>query len=228
MKLCVAFDRPTLHGNLLLAQQLKGKPITAKVGLSAFIADGKDLIERLKEYGFEVCLDLKLYDIPNQMAEAARRIAELEVDMFTIHASSGNTGMQAVAEAIDTCFFKPKILAVTVLTSFSDNECYAIYEGDVADKAEYFAVQARKSGMDGIVCSVHECEFLKPFMDNKMILFVPGIRLEETVDDQARKGNLDMAFAVGADYAVIGRPIYMDDEPWVKVDFILETLRGFE
>lgn len=227
MKLCVALDLPTLHNNLWLAEQLQGRDIAVKIGFNAIIDGGAACVKQLKDMGFEVCVDLKFYDIPNTMALAAKHLAGVEADMFTIHASSGRAGMEAVAAAVDTCFFRPKILAVTVLTSFDNNDCYEIYEGDVADKAEYFAVQARRAGMDGIVCSVQECEFLRPMVGD-MILFCPGIRLEETIDDQARKGTLEEAFQVGADYAVIGRPIYKDDEPVVMVDSILEKLSGLE
>tara|TARA_Y100000034_G_scaffold103692_1_gene129571 strand:- start:42246 stop:42932 length:687 start_codon:yes stop_codon:yes gene_type:complete len=227
MKLCVALDLPTMGENLWLAEQLQGEDIAFKVGFKAFLDGGPQTVIRLKEMGFEVCLDLKLYDIPNTMAEAAKTIAQLQVDMFTVHASSGRSGMEAVASAIDTCFFRPKILAVTVLTSFSDNECYEIYSGDVADKAEYFAVQARRAGADGIVCSVHECEFLRPLV-GEMILFVPGLRIKDSADDHSRKGSLETAYHVGADYAVMGRPIYNDDEPWHKARQVLELIRRLE
>lgn len=224
MKLCVALDLPSVEENVRLAQKLIGKDLALKVGLNTFIAGGPDVVRTLKQWGFEVCLDLKLYDIPNTMAEAAKRISQLEVDMFTIHASAGRSGMEAVAAAIDTCYFQPKILAVTVLTSFSNDECYEIYEGDVSDKAEYFAVQSRRAGMDGIVCSVHEGPFLRPYVGPDMILFMPGIRLEDSVDDQARKGGIKVAYVAGADYAVIGRPIYNAENPVAKVDEILEKI----
>ena len=222
MKLCIALDLPTMGENLFLAKQLEGRDVAFKVGFKAFLDGGHQSVTRLKEMGFEVCLDLKLYDIPNTMAEAAKTIAGFGVDMFTIHASAGRSAMEAVASAVDTCFHRPKILAVTVLTSFSNDECYEIYEGDVADKAEYFAVQARRAGMDGIVCSVHECEFLREMVNG--ILFVPGIRLNRSIDDQARKGSLEAAFKVGADYAVMGRPIYMDEEPLIKADWALREI----
>jgi orotidine-5'-phosphate decarboxylase len=222
MKLCIALDLPTMGENLFLAKQLEGRDVAFKVGFKAFLDGGHQSVTRLKEMGFEVCLDLKLYDIPNTMAEAAKTIAGFGVDMFTIHASAGRSAMEAVASAVDTCFHRPKILAVTVLTSFSNDECYEIYEGDVADKAEYFAVQARRAGMDGIVCSVHECEFLREMVSG--ILFVPGIRLNDTPDDQARKGSLEVASKVGADYAVMGRPIYMDENPLIKADWALREI----
>jgi orotidine-5'-phosphate decarboxylase len=211
-----------MEENLFLAEQLQGKDVAFKVGFKCFLDGGPQSVIRLKEMGFEVCLDLKLYDIPNTMAESAKTIANLGVDMFTIHASAGRSAMEAVASAVDTCFHRPKILAVTVLTSFSNNECYEIYEGDVADKAEYFAVQARRAGMDGIVCSVHECPFLREMVNG--ILFVPGIRLDDSPDDQARKGSLEAAFTVGADYAVMGRPIYTDENPLIKADWAISEI----
>jgi len=222
MKLCIALDLPTMAENHYLAQQLEGRDVAFKVGYKAFLDGGHQSVTRLKEMGFEVCLDLKLYDIPNTMAEAAKTIANFGVDMFTIHASAGRPAMEAVAAAVDACFHRPKILAVTVLTSFSNDGCYEIYEGDIADKAEYFAVQARRAGMDGIVCSVHECEFLREMVNG--ILFVPGIRLNDVPDDQARKGSLEAAFKVGADYAVMGRPIYTSENPILTAEHVLKEI----
>ncbi len=100
MELCVALDLPSAEENLALAESLKGYDVWMKVGFRAYIRDGKPFIEALKKINpdFKIFLDLKLYDIPNTMADAAEEIAKLGVDMFNIHASAGAVAMKTVMD----------------------------------------------------------------------------------------------------------------------------------
>jgi orotidine-5'-phosphate decarboxylase len=102
MELCVALDLPTQNENLALAESLAAHDIWLKVGFRAFIRDGRPFLDRLKTInpGFRIFLDLKLYDIPNTMADAAEEIAQMSVDMFNVHASAGKTAMQTVMERL--------------------------------------------------------------------------------------------------------------------------------
>ena len=102
MELCVALDLPSAEENLALAKSLKGYDIWMKVGFRAYIRDGKAFIEALKVINpnFKIFLDLKLYDIPNTMADAAEEIAKLGVDMFNIHASAGSVAMKTVMDRL--------------------------------------------------------------------------------------------------------------------------------
>lgn len=100
MKLCVALDLTSKEDNIALAKKLKSEDIWLKVGLRSFIRDGKELLEALKAINpsFKIFLDLKIYDIPNTMADAAESVASLGVDMFNVHASSGKKAMSTVME----------------------------------------------------------------------------------------------------------------------------------
>jgi len=228
MKLAVALDLPARE-SLSLIERLRNAQLdfAVKVGSAQFIESGPTFISKLKGMGLEICLDLKLHDIPNTMREAAKRIADLGVDMLTLHASAGREAMEQVAIAIDACDHHPKLLAVTVLTSMTDDVCYDIYGMDVLNKVESFAATAMKSGMDGFVCSVHEALILRPVIRD-LLLYVPGIRWDDTTDDQARAGTVDLAFANGADYIVVGRPIYNHPEPEKITKQILNKIEGLK
>jgi len=136
MKLCIALDNPTKEENLKLAQEIKeySRDIWLKVGFRSFIRDSKEFIFELKNMGYNIFLDLKLYDIPNTMADAAEEIAKLNVDMFNVHASAGKRAMVEVMERISKYQKRPLVLAVTALTSFSNEEFREIYGDDIEKK----------------------------------------------------------------------------------------------
>jgi len=161
MELCVALDLPSVKENLALAESLKGYNVWMKVGFRAYIRDGKPFIEALKAINpdFKIFLDLKLYDIPNTMADAAEEIATLGVDMFNIHASAGSVAMKTVMDRLTIYEEKqdrkrPLVLAVTALTSFDEANFQAIYEKSIDEKAEQFAKMSYENGLDGVVCSI--------------------------------------------------------------------------
>ena len=119
MKLCIALDLPTKEDNLALVKKLKSEDVWLKVGLRSFIRDGEALLREIKSINpsFKIFLDLKVYDIPNTMADAAESMAGLGVDMFNVHASSGIKAMKMVMERVNTIPQPPIVLAVTALTS---------------------------------------------------------------------------------------------------------------
>ena len=141
MKLCIALDLPTKEENLNLAKEISGisDDIWLKVGFRSYIRDGKEFISDLQKLGFKIFLDLKLYDIPNTMADASEEIAKMGVDMFNIHASAGRVAMRAIMDRLSNYPKRPLILAVTALTSFDEAGFEEIYEKPIAQKAEEFA-----------------------------------------------------------------------------------------
>jgi orotidine-5'-phosphate decarboxylase len=155
MELCIALDLPSAEENLALAESLKRYDIWMKVGFRSYIRDGKPFIEALKAINpdFKIFLDLKLYDIPNTMADAAEEIARLGVDMFNIHASAGAVAMKTVMQRLSGFEKRPLVLAVTALTSFDEANFRTIYEKGIAEKAEQFAKMSYENGLDGVVCS---------------------------------------------------------------------------
>lgn len=228
MQLCVALDLPSSCENLKLAKELKDYDIWVKVGFRAYIRDGKPFIDELKEINpnFKIFLDLKLYDIPNTMADAAEEIAKLGIDMFNIHASAGEIAMRTVMERLSTYENRPLVLAVTALTSFDDENFSTIYEKSINEKAEQFAKMSYENGLDGVVCSTFESRAIKNVTSNEFLTLCPGIRpFGEDAGDQQRVATIEVAKEAGVNFPVIGRPIYRDENPLQKVKDILEVIK---
>ena len=230
MELCVALDLPSEKENLALAESLKGYNIWMKVGFRAYIRDGKPFIEALKAINpdFKIFLDLKLYDIPNTMADAAEEIAKLGVDMFNIHASAGSVAMKTVMDRLSSYENRPLVLAVTALTSFDEANFQTVYEKSIDEKAEQFAKMSYENGLDGVVCSTFESRAIKNVTSDTFLTLCPGIRpFGEDAGDQQRVATLELANEEGVDYPVIGRPIYKSEDPRSKVEDILKVISTF-
>jgi orotidine-5'-phosphate decarboxylase len=228
MKLCIALDLPTKEENLKLANEISeyANDIWLKVGFRSYIRDGNEFLKELKTLGFNIFLDLKLYDIPNTMADAAEEIANLDIDMFNVHASSGERAMKEVMNRLSKFEKRPLVLAVTALTSFSNDEFKKIYNDDIENKAKEFAKMAFNAGLDGVVCSAYESKMIKEITDKKFLTLTPGIRpFGENAGDQKRVADIDFAKENLVDFIVIGRPIYKDKNPKEKVKKILEKLK---
>lgn len=230
MELCVALDLPSAEENLALARSLKLYNVWMKVGFRAYIRDGKPFIEALKAINpdFKIFLDLKLYDIPNTMADAAEEITKLGVDMFNIHASAGAVAMKTVMERLSTYDKRPLVLAVTALTSFDEANFQSVYEKSIDEKAEQFAKMSYENGLDGVVCSAYESRAIKKATSEEFLTLCPGIRpFGEDAGDQQRVATLDLAKQEGVDFPVVGRPIYKDSDPKKKVEEILKEIATF-
>ena len=227
MKLCTALDLPTFEENIALAKELKTFDIWLKVGFRSYIRDGKSILHELKNINpnFKIFLDLKLYDIPNTMADAAEEIAGLGVDMFNVHASSGEKAMRTVMERIGSLPKRPIVLAVTALTSFDNESFRKIYGKNIDNKAITFAKDAYKSGIDGVVCSAHESALIKSHTAKEFLTLTPGIRpFGEAAGDQKRVADIAMAKEELVDFIVVGRPIYKAENPKSVVERILSEL----
>jgi orotidine-5'-phosphate decarboxylase len=215
VKLCVALDLSSAAENLAVVSQLSGLDIWLKIGLRSFIRDGWKFVDAARrESGAKIFLDLKLYDIPNTMADSAREIADRGVEMFNIHASAGKTAMERAAAAIANSAAKPILLAVTALTSFSADEFAAVYHAEVEAAAREMALMARGAGLNGVVCSVWEARAIKAAAQKNFIALTPGIRFADgAADDQSRVATPEEAARQGADFIVMGRPIIADRDP---------------
>ncbi len=227
MKLCVALDLPSAEENLNLANEIKDFDIWLKVGFRAYIRDGKKFLEDLKAVNpnFKIFLDLKLYDIPNTMADASEEIAKLGVDMFNVHASSGKVAMTAVMDRIRNIQNRPLVLAVTALTSFENDNFKEIYGESIDDKATQFAKDTCEAGLDGVVCSAFESKAIKNNTNLDFITLTPGIRpFGEDAGDQKRVADINLAKKELVDFIVVGRPIYKSEDPSTVVKNILEKI----
>jgi len=228
MELCVALDLPSKKENLELLEKIKEhNNLWIKVGFRSYIRDGKEFLEDIKKINssFKIFLDLKLYDIPNTMADAALEIANLGVDMFNVHASSGVKAMQTVMDRLNSLNKRPIVLAVTALTSF-DNEAFReVYNKDLDKTAIKFAKDAYNSGLDGVVSSVYESKEIKNATNSNFLTLTPGIRpFGEDSNDQKRVATIDVAKDNLVDFIVVGRPIYKNSNPAQKVSEIVAEL----
>ncbi len=212
-KIIIALDTATKQEALSLVRKLPQADIF-KVGLTLFASEGPALLEEIKNQGKKIFLDLKLHDIPNQIAGAVKAGVGLGVHMMTLHASGGREMMTRAAEAADQesrqkKTGKPLLLAVTVLTSLKGEQLKEIgMDEKVDEQVLRLAGLARESGMDGVVCSPREIDLIKGKFGKDFLVVSPGIRPEwAAAQDQKRILTPGEAIAKGVDYMVIGRPI---------------------
>jgi orotidine 5''-phosphate decarboxylase, subfamily 1 len=214
-KIIVALDYPTGDQALALAKRLDPALCRVKVGKELFTAAGPALVEGLVGAGFGVFLDLKFHDIPNTVAGAVKAAARLGVWMVNVHAFGGGKMMAAAREALEGVDQRPKLIAVTVLTSM-DRAGLAEIGLDVEppQQVRRLAKLAQDAGLDGVVCSAQEAAMLKGELGRDFLLVTPGIRpAEASTDDQSRIMTPAAAMAAGSDYLVIGRPITKAADP---------------
>ena len=221
----VALDFPDAQRALTLVQTLDEKCRFYKVGSELFTAGGADAVQWLRDTGYDVFLDLKFHDIPNTVAGAMRRVADMGVKLATVHASGGSRMMDAAVEAAgDTC----GVMAVTVLTSLDDAtlcEVWGRERVDVENEVLRLAELARSSGVHGIVCSGKEAEAVRSRHGDALKLLIPGIRLAgDEPGDQARIVTPDAAAHAGATYIVVGRAVTAAKDPRVAMTAVLDCL----
>jgi len=228
VKLCVSLDLPSAKENLALVEEIKDFDVWLKVGFRSYIRDGKKFLEDIKAINpnFKIFLDLKLYDIPNTMADAAEEIAKFGlVDMCNVHASAGCTAMKTVMDRIKDIPNRPTVIAVTALTSFNNEEFKTVYNEDIETKAIKMALDTFNSGVDGVVCSAFESLDIKNNTSKEFITLCPGIRpFGEDAGDQQRVADIPFSKKNLVDFIVVGRPIYKSDNSKEVVEKILENI----
>ena len=226
MKLCVALDMAKKDECLALAKELKGLDLWLKVGLRAYLRDGAKFIEELKSISdFKIFLDLKIYDIPNTMADACEVVSRVGADMINIHASAGEVAMQTVMDRLNALPSRPLVLAVSALTSFDESGFKAVYNSSIKKSVVNMSQMAYASGLDGMVCSVYESLAIKEATSREFLTLTPGIRpFGEDNADQKRVADIATAVQNQADFIVVGRPIYKANSPKEITQRILEHI----
>lgn len=211
-RIIIPLDGKTEEDALELAEKLKGHVWGFKVN-DLLLDCGADIIRELMQYG-NVMADPKLYDIPNTVANSAKKIASTGANLCTVHASGGIAMMKAARDSAGA--LGTSILGVTILTSFDEENAHLIYGAPIKAKVLEMARMARSARVSGIVCSPLELAFLKdqPGIDG-LIKVVPGIRPDwhQKDDDQKRKATPADAIRDSARFLVIGRPITGADDP---------------
>lgn len=225
-RIIVALDFSTEQQALDLVAQLDPTLCRLKVGKEMFTHYGPAFVEKLMAQGFEVFLDLKFHDIPNTVAKACRAAAEMGVWMVNVHALGGRKMMEAAKESVLSASHQPLLIGVTILTSMSDGDLLEIgLSGKAEDNVRRLANLAKKSGLDGVVCSPLETTLLKSELGQDFSLITPGVRpLGSEQGDQQRVMTPAAAINAGSDYLVIGRPITQADNPITVLNVINQEL----
>jgi orotidine-5'-phosphate decarboxylase len=214
-RIIVALDYPGAQSALQFVNRVEPRACRLKVGQELFTAAGPQLIEQLVQRGFDVFLDLKFHDIPHTVAQACKAASKFGVWMLSVHALGGRVMLAAAREALQGFKQRPRLVAVTVLTSIKNEELGEIgVSGKLNEAVLQLAGLAHDSGLDGVVCSAQEAPDLRKQFGSKFCLVTPGIRSAGVAeDDQQRVTTPRRAMENGADYLVIGRPITQAQDP---------------
>jgi orotidine-5'-phosphate decarboxylase len=209
-RLVVALDVPTLDEAAGLARALAGEVGWFKVGLELFASHGPAAVEAVRAHG-PVFLDLKLHDIPTTVERAARRLAALGAGLVTVHAGGGAAMVGAAVAGLGDA---GRVLAVTVLTSLSDDDLASVNAPPAATQVPALARLATQAGAPGLVCAPRDLSAVRAAVGRDVLLVTPGIRpAGGDVDDHARATTPAQAVQDGADLLVVGRPITRADDP---------------
>ena len=221
-RLIVALDLPSVETAQAMIARLGDSVTFYKIGYQLAYAGGLPLVRQLSAAGKKVFVDLKLHDIGNTVARGVESVASLGATFLTVHAypQTMKAAVEARAES------GVKILAVTVLTSYDDDELHAAgYRLGVSDLVEARAQQAQVLGIDGVVCSPEEAAGLRRIVGHQMSLVTPGIRPGGApAGDQKRIATPARAIAAGADYLVVGRPVTEASDPKAVADAIVAEI----
>ena len=214
-RIIVALDVPDSNEAFRLVDRIGDTASFYKVGPPLYTRAGSEVIRELKRRGKRVFLDLKFHDIPNTVARSVEAAAELDVDLLTVHATGGATMMRAARDAAGDA--GPKILAVTILTSFGVDDAEQVWGktlNSLREEVARLGVLAVDSGADGVVSSPHEAEALKRRHGAGFLVVTPGIRpAGSPAGDQVRTATAGEAVRAGADYIVVGRPVTAAADP---------------
>ncbi len=224
-RLIVALDVADAKTARETVQRLGEAAVIYKIGLQLFTAEGPGIVREMVASGRRVFLDLKLHDIPNTVAHAVNSAAELGPSMITVHASGGSAVLKAAVEAAGG---RTKVLAVTVLTSFSDQDLQQIGISDsTGDQVLRLAALARAAGCAGVVSSPRETAQLRRFLGEGFDIVNPGVRpAGSDTHDQQRTATPSEAISAGASHIVVGRPITRASDPVLAAQAIVAEMAG--
>ena len=224
----VALDTPDIEYALNLAARVAPHVGGLKLGMEFLAANGPAGIRQFEKFGLPIFADTKYHDIPNTVAGAVRATAALGVEIVNVHAAGGPAMLKAARDAARAVSPKTKVIAVTVLTSLSDEDLTMVGQMPPArDQVLRLAALTRECGLDGVVCSAHEIAPLRAALGDDFLLVVPGIRpAGSALGDQQRVMGPKDARDAGASILVIGRPITAAADPGEAARTIAESL-GF-
>jgi orotidine-5'-phosphate decarboxylase len=185
--------------------------------MELFYAEGPAIVKEIKERGHKIFLDLKLHDIPNTVKKAMSVLSNLDVDITNLHAAGTNAMMEAALEGLTRPDgTRPLLIAVTQLTSTSEERMKEdlLIDRPLDEVVMHYASNAKKSGLDGVVCSPLEAGKVHNVCGDAFLTITPGVRFAEgEVGDQVRVTTPAKARELGSDYIVVGRPITQAADP---------------
>ncbi|MGQ9007312.1 orotidine-5'-phosphate decarboxylase [Bacillus stercoris] len=216
----IALDFASAEETLAFLAPFQQEPLFVKVGMELFYQEGPSIVKQLKERNCELFLDLKLHDIPTTVNKAMKRLASLGVDLVNVHAAGGKKMMQAALEGLEEGTpagkKRPSLIAVTQLTSTSEQimKDELLIEKSLIDTVVHYSKQAEESGLDGVVCSVHEAKAIYQAVSPSFLTVTPGIRMsEDAANDQVRIATPAIAREKGSSAIVVGRSITKAEDP---------------
>ena len=225
-RVIVALDNKNLTQNIALVKKIKSHVFGFKIGKEFFYKYGIEGYKKVYKISNNIFLDLKLHDIPNTVERALKALIKLNPILTTIHISGGDK-MQKISSKVKRN--RTKVLGVTILTSLNSSQTKKYYNNkNVNQLVKKFAQNAKNNNLDGIVCSPLELKTVRKVVGSKMLIVVPGIRLEKNQnnkkDDQKRILTPKEAIKLGADYLVIGRPIVESKNPLKTIKEINKSI----
>ncbi|HVM94941.1 MAG TPA: orotidine-5'-phosphate decarboxylase, partial [Candidatus Acidoferrales bacterium] len=213
-RLIVALDVDSTDEALKIVDLLKNEVGMFKVGKALFMHAGLQVVKAIRDRGGEVFLDLKFHDLPRTVAKAAVEATRLGVRMLDLHASGSHEMMhRTIVEVTKVCrtesLRRPKMLAVTVLTSLDSSDLGRVgISGAIGDQVVRLARLAKEAGMDGVVTSPLEIAPIREACGRGFLIVSPGVRVRNAArDEQRRMLTPEAAIQAGADYLVVGRPV---------------------
>lgn len=230
-RLIVALDVPTTEKAISVVDSLGDLVNYYKVGMEAFYGMGHAVLAQIAGRGKKTFLDLKLHDIPTTVAQSVTNLCQFSPAFLTLHAAGGSKMLKAAIGAADEWTAKtgrqrPKLLAITVLTSIGESDWVEIgYPSPIRESVLRMAVMCKEEGLDGVVASPQEAGSIRALCGPDFIIVTPGIRLMPAQSgDQMRTATPEQALKVGADYLIVGRPIVAAENPRLAAEDILNLM----
>ena len=213
---CDFDSREKVFSFLDLFENEERKPFV-KIGMELYYAEGPEIVREIKRRGHKIFLDLKLHDIPNTVKKSMAVLSRLDVDMTNLHAAGTGRMMEAAIEGLTRPDgTRPMLIAVTQLTSTDEETMRAdpLINEPLDKVVMHYAANAKKSGLDGVVCSPLEAGKVHDTCGENFVTVTPGVRFADgDVGDQKRVMTPAEARRIGSDYIVVGRPITAAADP---------------
>ena len=226
----IACDFNSAEETFAFLDKFTGKKPFVKIGMELFYAEGPQIVREIKKRGHKIFLDLKLHDIPNTVMKAMKVLSSLDIDMVNIHAAGTIAMMEAALTGLTReDGTRPLLIAVTQLTSTSEDRMQSelLINSSLEKTVMHYAENAKKAGLDGVVCSPMESEAVHNVCGKNFVTVTPGIRFADSAkDDQIRITTPAKAKEIGSDYIVVGRPITQADDPVKAYERCVEEFVG--